>query len=323
MLNIKFADNRQVYNWNEDRNGTIPFLSFDMLDKLGVPNLYTTRYISYESDVDSNSSNSENSSIGKGEQGLRVAYMQGEDVDEARSAISVNLGALAEQLGSDLEHVCVTNQKHTANIRLITEDNRNADGEIDGMGYWNSVVKSEPIDGLVTNVPGACLAVYGADCPSIYIVDKTKKAIALVHAGWKGTLGKIPKVAVEMMVKEFGCNPSDMYAAIGPSICVDCYEMGDEVYDAFALEWSSSDADEILHRYPLKANATEDERNRYPDGKYHLDLWKANLMTLERCGIPRAQIEVTNICTCCNADDFYSYRARRMENEQVAMLVNV
>lgn len=315
MLEIKFSDNRKVFNWHGG-NGEIPFLSFNMLDELGVPNAYTTRYKSYD-DV-----------TGTGEKGIRVAYMQGEDVQEARNVISVNLGTLAEQLGSDLEHVCVTNQKHTANVRLIKADAGDssigaaAGNEIDGLGYWNSVVKSEPIDGLVTNVPGACLAVYGADCPSVYIVDRTKNAIALVHAGWKGTLGKIPKVAIEMMVKEFGCNPSDMYAAIGPSICENCYEMGDEVYDAFALEWGTSDADAILHRYPLGANASEADAVQYPDGKYHLDLWKANLLTLERCGIPRAQIEVTNICTCCNVNEFYSYRARHMENEQVAMLVN-
>lgn len=298
-MKIKLFDNRKVFNWHEE-NGSIPFFSFKMLDELGVPHAYTTRYKA------------------DGEKGIRVAFMKDEDPAEARPVIAGNLGALAEQLGSDLEHVCLTNQKHTANIRLITARNKNSGGEIDGLGYWNSVEKTEPVDGLVTDVPGACLAVYGADCPSIYIVDKTKHVVALVHAGWKGTLAKIPQVAIEMMISEFGCDPANMYAAIGPSICESCYEMGDEVYDAFAHEWSVADADSILHRHPVLGK----DASQYPDGKYHLDLWKANRMTLERCGVLPEHIEVTNICTCCNADELYSYRAHRMENEQVAMLVN-
>ncbi len=300
MIRVQFTDNRKVFKWHEDGNGSIPFLSFDMLDRLGVPNLYTTRYKTYDSKTE------------LGEKGIRVAYMQGEDIAEARSVISVNMAALSEHLGSDLEHVCVTNQKHTANVKLIRAED---------MGYWNSVERTEPIDGLVTNIPGACLAVYGADCPPVYIVDPVKHAIALVHAGWKGTLGKIPKVAVEMMISEFGCNPSDMYAAIGPSICESCYEMGDEVYDVFAEQWSRADTDAILKRHPVQGGSSSIS-DEYPDGKYHLDLWKANRMTLERCGIASDRIAVTNICTCCNSDEFYSYRAHKMENEQVAMLVN-
>ena len=309
-MKITFSDNRKVFNWH-DGNGAIPFLSFDMLDKLGVPHLYTTRYKNYhgEQGTDAIAEHGTIQENGFGEKGIRVAYMKGEDVTEARQVISVSMAALSEQLGSDLEHVCITNQQHTANVKLV----HGAD-----LGYWNSVERTEPIDGLVTNVPNACLAVYGADCPPVYIIDKTKHVIALVHAGWKGTLGKIPKVAVEMMVKEYGCNPADMYAAIGPSICESCYEMGDEVYDAFAERWSKDDADALLKRHPVIGMDGRIESA----GKYHLDLWKANRMTLERCGIPGDHIETTNICTCCNSDEFYSYRAHKMENEQVAMLCN-
>ena len=286
-MKIELTDNRKVFNWHNDGNGGIPFLSFDMLDRLGVPNLYTTRFENYDSKAES------------GEQGIRVTFMKNDDDAEARPVILASLTALSEQLGADIEHACVTRQEHTANVKPVKAND---------LGLWYSPDRTEAVDGLVTDVPGACLMVYGADCPSVYIVDPVKKAIGLVHAGWKGTLAKIPKVAIDMMVQEYGCEPRDMYAAIGPSICENCYEMGDEIYDLFSEQWSNEDADELL--------------KRHDSGKYHLDLWKANLMTLERCGIPRAQIEVTNICTCCNADDFYSYRARRMENEQVAMLVN-
>jgi YfiH family protein len=149
----------------------------------------------------------------------------------------------------------------------------------------------------------------------VYIVDPVKKCAGLVHAGWKGTLGKIPEVAIARMTIEFGCEPADMYAAIGPGICRDCYEMGDEVYDTFAAEWSLEDAERIFSKYPAN-----DEAGR--GWKYHLDLREANRMTLMRTGVPADHIAVSNVCTMCNVDTFYSYRAHRMENEQCAMLVN-
>ena len=94
--------------------------------------------------------------------------------------------------------------------------------------------------------------------------------------------------------------------------------MGDEVYEAFASQWSREDADEILSRYP----AWDSDGNEIPGGKYHLDLRAANLMTLLRAGVPADHIAVSNVCTKCNVDTFYSYRGHALENEQVAMLVN-
>lgn len=287
MIDIKCSDNRKVFNWHEEG---IPFVSFDMLDKIGVPNLYTTRY----SSLDCNT--------GMIEKGLRVALMKSEDVTEARQVIVANLGRLAEELGSDVAHIGVTNQLHTTNVVAL---------EADGLGYWNCIEHNRPevgIDGLITDVPNACLVVYGADCPPIYLVDAQHHAIGLVHAGWKGTLGCIPKVAIKMMEEKYGSKPSEMYAAIGPSICENCYEMGDEIFDMFSEQWSLEDAKILM--------------KRHESGKYHLDLWTANRLTLERAGIPADHIAVTNICTCCNTDTFYSYRAHAMENEQAAMLVN-
>jgi copper oxidase (laccase) domain-containing protein len=94
--------------------------------------------------------------------------------------------------------------------------------------------------------------------------------------------------------------------------------MGDEVYDVFAEKWGREDADMLLHRYPAK----DADGNVIPGGKYHLDLRKANLMTLLRAGVPADHIAVSNVCTMCNKDTFYSYRGKALENEQVAMMVN-
>ena len=297
MFTIQYSDDNRIFNIHTEG---IPYLSFDMLDELGVPNLFTTRYISYDPES------------GIGEKGLRLAVMKTETVEEASPVCRKNRDILAHQLGSSLSMECITDQKHTNYVHVASKD----DLGIPTVG--NFALHRHYVDGVVTDMPGVVLTVFGGDCPPVYIVDPVRKAIGLVHAGWRGTLGRIPEVAIANMVVRFGSDPADMYAAIGPGICRDCYEMGDEVYDAFAEQWSKTEADMILSRYP----AFNADGSEIPEGKYHLDLREANKMTLLRAGIPEDHIAISNICTKCNADIFYSYRSHRMENEQAAMLVN-
>lgn len=297
-MKLKYSDDRKVFNIHTDG---IPRLSFDMFDRLGVPNLFTTRYISYDE------------ASGTGVKGLRCAVMKTETVEEASPVCRANRDILAHQLGSSLDMELVTDQKHTNYVHVATCEE---DLGVATVGTFS--LHRQFVDGIVTDIPDALLTVFGGDCPPVYIVDPKRKAAGLVHAGWKGTLGKIPQVAIAQMTVKFGCDPADMYAAIGPGVCRDCYEMGDEVYDAFADQWSREDADLILSRYPAK----DAEGNEIPGGKYHLDLREANRLTLLRAGVPADHIAVSNVCTMCNVDTFYSYRGRALENEQVAMLVN-
>lgn len=297
MFTIHYSDENKIFNIHTEG---IPYLSFDMLDKLGVPNLFTTRYISYDAES------------GSGEKGLRLAVMKTETIEEASPVCRRNRDILAHQLGSSISMECITDQKHTNFVHVASRD----DLGIPTVG--NFALHRHSVDGVVTDIPGVVLTVFGGDCPPVYIVDPVRKAIGLVHAGWRGTLGRIPEVAIANMVVRFGSDPVDMYAAIGPGICRDCYEMGDEVYDAFAEQWSKNEADWILSRYP----AFNSDGTEIPGGKYHLDLREANKMTLLRAGIPEEHIAVSNICTKCNADIFYSYRSHHMENEQAGMLVN-
>ena len=297
-MKLKYSDDRKVFNIHTDG---IPRLSFDMFDRLGVPNLFTTRYISYDE------------AGGTGVKGLRCAVMKTEAVEEASPVCRANRDILAHQLGSSLDMELVTDQKHTNYVHVATCEE---DLGVATVGTFS--LHRQFVDGIVTDIPDALLTVFGGDCPPVYIVDPRRKAAGLVHAGWKGTLGKIPQVAIAQMTVKFGCDPADMYAAIGPGVCRDCYEMGDEVYDAFADQWSLEDADLILSRYPAK----DAEGNEIPGGKYHLDLREANKLTLLRAGVPADHIAVSNVCTMCNVDTFYSYRGRALENEQVAMLVN-
>ena len=306
-MKIRFSDENRIFNQHSDG---IPYLSFDMFDRLGVPNLYTTRYKNYDE------------ASGTGEKGLRLAVMKTETVEEASPVCRANREILARQLGSSLSMELVTDQKHTNYVHVAT-----CEEDLGVATVGSFAMHRQFVDGIVTDIPGALLTAFGGDCPPVYIIDPVRKAAGLVHAGWKGTLGKIPQVAIAQMTVKFGCDPADMYAAIGPGVCRDCYEMGDEVYDAFADQWGKEDADRVLKRY---APGTESEaferiigrRAENDRGKYHLDLREANRLTLLRAGVPADHIAVSNVCTMCNVDTFYSYRGRALENEQVGMLVN-
>ena len=289
-MRIQYSNTCKIFNVH---TGGIPYLSVDMLDRLGVPNAYTTRYLSYDAER------------GIGESGLRTAWMNFEEREEALPVILKNRNVLAKQLGSSIEMECTTDQKHTNHVHVVKPED---------IGVVDKPTHRLYVDGLVTDIPGVLLTAYGGDCPPVYIADPVHKAIGLVHAGWRGTLGRIPAVAIAQMTVHFGSNPADLYAAIGPGICMDCYEMGDEVYDAFEDEWGKDDADRILRRYPPAEAAAP--------RKYHLDLREANRLTLLNAGISSDHIAVSNVCTKCNVDTFYSYRAHRMENEQSAMIVN-
>jgi YfiH family protein len=297
-MKLKYSNDEHIFNIHTDG---IPYLSFDMFDRLGVPNLFSTRYISYDE------------TAGTGVKGLRCAVMKTESVEEAAPVCRANRDILAHQLGSSLEMELVTDQKHTNYVHVATCEE---DLGVATVGSFS--LHRQFVDGIVTDIPDAILTVFGGDCPPVYLMDPVRRVAGLVHAGWKGTLGKIPQVAIAQMTVKFGCDPADMYAAIGPGVCVDCYEMGDEVYDVFAEKWGREDADMLLHRYPAK----DADGNVIPGGKYHLDLRKANLMTLLRAGVPADHIAVSNVCTMCNKDTFYSYRGKALENEQVAMMVN-
>lgn len=299
-MKIRFSNEDRVFHFHHIKGEGIPYLSIAMLDRLGVPNLFSTRFEMYHAET------------GEGITGLRPAVMAGDNICEAAPIAHSARDRLARQLGTSIEMEGVTDQKHTNHVYVIKEED---------LGIrWPAKLPPHRtcVDGVVTAVPGALLTVFGGDCPSVYLADPIHKAIGLVHAGWKGTLQRIPEAAIEQMKEHFGSDPAEMYAAIGPGICKDCYEMGDEVYAAFAEEWGSDSADRVLSRYP----ATDDTGMPIPGGKYHLDLREANKFTLLKTGIPEKNIAVSNVCTMCNKDIFYSYRGRCMENEQVAMMVN-
>ena len=293
MDNIKFKNNNSVF---QIHTRGIPYLSFNILDDIGVPNLYTTRYASYSKY--SAYSDEECSGI----KGLRLAWMKNEKRDEAVPVITSNMKILTNQIGADFKNICITNQLHTNHVDMVS---------LEDLGYGIKPKKEDGVDGLVTDEANAVLLAYGADCPPVYLADPVAKVVGLVHAGRKGTFGRISQVAIDKMVNYYGSKLENIRAAIGPGICVDCYEMGDEIYDELKSLWGSYYANKLMMRYTANGSS-----------KYHLDLWKANEIILLEAGISKRNIAVTNVCTCCNSDLFYSYRAGNMKNEQAAIIAN-
>lgn len=198
-----------------------------------------------------------------------------------------NFRRMAHALGTEMSHMVCSQQTHTTNIRVVTAADMGK-GVCEPLDYTD-------VDGLITNEPGVMLVTFYADCVPVYIVDTYNRAIGLCHSGWRGTVGRISRNMLRHMNREFGTRPEHVTAAVGPSICVDCYEVSSDVAEAFVAEFGTVAPDRIAYK---KEN-----------GKFQLDLWEANRVILEEAGVPSCNIEVTDICTCCNPEYLFSHRA--------------
>ncbi len=195
------------------------------------------------------------------------------------AAVEENLSRACVALGLRREDLVSPNQRHTANVRRVGAGDR---GRV-----WPNT------DTLITNEPGVPLLLRYADCTPILIYDPARRAMALVHSGWRGTVQAAARAASEALTAEFGSRPADMVAAIGPSIGPCCYEVGEEVTDAVRAAFAQPEG--LLP----KPNG----------GRHHFDLWAANRRWLREAGIGR--VEVAELCTACRTDEFYSYRAEK------------
>jgi len=148
---------------------------------------------------------------------------------------------------------------------------------------------------MITNVRGLVLATFYADCVPLYFVDPVHHAIGLSHSGWRGTVAKIGAVTIRKMQETYGTDPKDVYAAIGPSICQNCYEVSEDVI----LEFQKSFAPEHWEKLFYKKE----------NGKYQLNLWEANKIIFTETGITENHISMPGICTCCNPEFLFSHRA--------------
>ena len=214
---------------------------------------------------------------------MNLSFTRG-DKDEA---VRENYRRLADAVGFKMEDIVTSDQTHTANVRLVTEEDRG-----------NGITKPRPytdVDGMITNVPGLVLATFYADCVPLYFIDPVHRAIGLSHSGWRGTVAKIGEVTVRRMQEEFGSDPSEIYGAVGPSICQDCYEVSEDVIEQFRAAFPQDKWDALFYGKP--------------DGKYQLDLWEANHQIMLGAGLKEEHISMPNLCTCCNPEFLFSHRA--------------
>lgn len=185
-------------------------------------------------------------------------------------------------LGRDPNSMADLWQVHSAEVVMVTEPHR-------------AEARLPKADGMVTDRPEVTLFMRFADCVPVLLFDPVKRAVGIVHAGWKGTALKAAAAGVRKMTEQFGTRPADLIAGIGPSIGPDHYEIGSEVVEQIRTAFP--------HRW-LELLAL-----RRQDGSVHLDLWAANRITLEEAGV--GQVEVAGICTACHTDDYFSHRAER------------
>jgi YfiH family protein len=163
-------------------------------------------------------------------------------------------------------------------------------------------------DALLTCAREVVMGIHTADCAPIFLFDARTRARAAVHAGWRGTLGRIVERAVSTMVERFGTRAEDCYAAIGPTIGPCCYEVGPDVREPFRREFPDAEA--------FIGPPT-------PRGTAHLDLVEANVRQLLACAIPRTQIFVSGLCTACHPQLFFSHRRDSRTRGRVGRMLSI
>jgi len=182
-------------------------------------------------------------------------------------------------------------------------------------------IPAEPLsgDGLITATPGLLLAIQAADCLPVILVDARRHAVGVFHAGWRGTVQRIVEKGVGEMLRCFGTRPRDIQAAIGPGIHSCCYKVGEEVRTRFESQFTYAhslfheveDYDPVREKYPmLFLTARAPGHSELPKSIF-LDLVQANRQQLLTTGVPKKNIEASPLCTNCNPDVSFSYRAQK------------
>lgn len=204
--------------------------------------------------------------------------------DDALRVLDARL-SLAMRLGVDLDSLVMPRQTHSCRVAVIDNDYLALD--IDAQ---EQVL--DGVDALVTSLQGVVIGVNTADCVPVVLVDRRAGVIAAAHAGWRGTAGRILDSVVRQMTV-LGASAANIQAAMGPCICQDCFEVGDEVVEAFRQAQFDTDAITVRHAVT---------------GKAHIDLRAANVAVLADAGVPAANITAAVHCSRCESERYFSAR---------------
>lgn len=252
---------------NED---SVPFLRYTAFESIPFINhAFSTRL----GGVSSGEFDSMNLSFGRG---------------DSEDNVTENYRRFCLSAGFEFDSLVASAQDHHTVVRCVTKENC-------GIGIYKPRDLNS-VDALVTNEKGVTLVTYYADCTPLFFVDIERRVIALAHAGWRGTVGRIGAEVIKTMANKFGSDPANIKCAIGPAISKCCYEVDEDCCKHFK---AMTDLDTEKFIFP-KAN-----------GKYMLDLLETNKQVLLSTGVLEKNITVSDICTCCNNELLWSHRATK------------
>ena len=214
----------------------------------------------------------------------------GFNLGDEREKVLENFRILGSLFEAKPEDFVLTQQTHSVNVLRVGKEDR-------GKGIFRERNYTD-VDALITNEEGVILTAFSADCVPILFYDKGHRAIASCHSGWRGTHGRILARVIEAMQREFSSKPEEIYIAIGPSICKNCYEVSEDVGEAF-LEAFPALREETKNASPIE---------RVSEEKFHIDLWELNRWIALENSIPAENISVSGYCTMERPDLFFSHR---------------
>ena len=273
----------------ENRNSTrinfknnVPYISYRALDDVKwLKNGFSTR-------------------LGGVSEGVLSTMNLGFERNDLPENVVKNHEIIAEAIGFNPENIVASKQIHTTNVKIVSKKDC-------GKGIYRERDYYD-VDGMITNEKGIVLATYFADCVPLYMVDTKNKAIGLSHSGWRGTVGKIGKVTLDLMKETYGTNPKDVIACIGPSICRDCYEVSEDVAIEFETAFKGRKKEILINK---------------GNGKYQLDLWACNYIIFKECGVYEENIHMPDICTCHNMEMMFSHRATQGRRGNLAAFLSI
>ncbi len=247
--------------YKTDANGVVYYRS----DYIGLPHGFATREGGVSDCVQT--------------EHMNFAFGRG-DRDET---VIKNFEIFASAIGAHPENGVMLGQVHSAEVLTVTESEF-------GLGVYTKTDRT--LDGYASSTPGALLTVRVADCVPVLLADERAGVIGAVHAGWRGSIKRIVSECVDRMVS-LGASRAGIRAAIGPSICAECFTVGDD----FMAECEESLGKQLLGEFTYSK-----------DGKWHADLKLLNKLILLESSVGEANIDVTDLCTYCNHDEFFSHR---------------
>lgn len=227
---------------------------------------------------------------------LNLAMHNGDNINNVQE----NRHRFAKALVIAEDNVVTTQQVHSDTVLYV-------DKSFAGRGKYSYNEAIVATDALITDQPNLPLLLFFADCVPVLIVDPVCKVVGVSHAGWKGTVSKIAQKTIYKMQECCKTRPEDCLVGIGPSIGACCYEVGYEV------------AEQFRQSFPNYYSKLLEEKA----DKYKLDLWQANRLQLEEIGVKSQNIAVSGICTACNNDVFFSYRADGGKTGRIGAMISL